>query len=178
VRSVATRTGIVTLQNMTEPLPDVSPFVASEIACSWSPRAGGRPPEPSSIFIGPFEQGEIGPDLFRKACEFGLESLVSKRADRPYRGGPSKHWVKVKRHPRTFAARPDKAYPDARLRSSGIIDAQTEAAKVQRRALLLVGGRTVVAALVAATGGPSLLFARDRTPSSRQHNGCRDRYSN
>ena len=48
------------------------------------------------IFIAPFEQGEIGPDLFMHACKFGLEGLVSKRRDRPYRGGPSKHWVKVK----------------------------------------------------------------------------------
>jgi bifunctional non-homologous end joining protein LigD len=48
------------------------------------------------IFIAPFEQGEIGPDLFRKACEFGLEGLVSKRPDRPYRAGPSPYWVKVK----------------------------------------------------------------------------------
>jgi hypothetical protein len=38
----------------------------------------------------------IGPDLFRKACEFGLEGLVSKRADRPYRGGRCNHWIKVK----------------------------------------------------------------------------------
>jgi hypothetical protein len=45
---------------------------------------------------GSFEQGEIGPDLFRKSCEFGLEGLVSKRADRPYRAGRSKDWVKVK----------------------------------------------------------------------------------
>jgi len=37
---------------------------------------------------------------------------------------------------------------------------------VQRRTLLIVGGRTVMAALAAATGGPNLLFARDRTPSS------------
>lgn len=42
------------------------------------------------------ERGEIGPDLFRAACHMGLEGLVSKRRDRPYRGGPSKHWVKVK----------------------------------------------------------------------------------
>ena len=58
-----------------------------------------RPPD--GIFIAPFEQGEIGPDLFRKACEFGLEGLVSKRKDRPYQAGRSKHWVKVKnrRHP-------------------------------------------------------------------------------
>jgi bifunctional non-homologous end joining protein LigD len=48
------------------------------------------------IFIAPFEQGEIGPDLFRKACEFGLEGLVSKRGDRPYRAGPSPHWIKNK----------------------------------------------------------------------------------
>ena len=33
---------------------------------------------PDGIFISEFEQGEIGPDLFRKACEFGLEGLVSK----------------------------------------------------------------------------------------------------
>jgi ATP-dependent DNA ligase len=34
--------------------------------------------------------------LFRKACEFGLEGLVSKHLDRPYQGGRSKHWIKVK----------------------------------------------------------------------------------
>ena len=48
------------------------------------------------IFIAPFEQGEIGPDLFRAACRMGLEGLVSKRRDRPYRGGRSKDWIKVK----------------------------------------------------------------------------------
>ena len=51
---------------------------------------------PEGIFVAEFEQGEIGPDLFRKACEFGLEGLVSKRADRPYRAGRSPDWVKVK----------------------------------------------------------------------------------
>jgi ATP-dependent DNA ligase len=52
--------------------------------------------QPERIFLSPFEQGEIGPDLFRKACEFGLEGLVSKRRDRPYQAGRSKHCVKVK----------------------------------------------------------------------------------
>jgi ATP-dependent DNA ligase len=33
---------------------------------------------PGGIFVNPFEQAAIGPDLFRKACEFGLEGLVSK----------------------------------------------------------------------------------------------------
>jgi bifunctional non-homologous end joining protein LigD len=53
------------------------------------------------IFVAPFEQGEIGPDLFRAACRLGLEGLVSKRRDRPYQAGRSKHWVKVKnrQHP-------------------------------------------------------------------------------
>ena len=56
---------------------------------------------PDGIFVAPFEQGEIGPDLFRAACDMGLEGLVSKRRDRPYQAGPSKHWVKVKnrKHP-------------------------------------------------------------------------------
>jgi bifunctional non-homologous end joining protein LigD len=47
------------------------------------------------------EQGEIGPDLFRKACEFGFEGLVSKHRDRSYRAGKSPNWVKVKnpKHP-------------------------------------------------------------------------------
>ena len=51
---------------------------------------------PDGIFVSDFEQVEIGPDLFRKACEFGLEGLVSKHRDRPYRGGRQKHWIKVK----------------------------------------------------------------------------------
>jgi bifunctional non-homologous end joining protein LigD len=51
---------------------------------------------PDGIFVSPFEQGEIGPDLFRAACRLGLEGLVSKRRDRPYQAGRSKHWIKVK----------------------------------------------------------------------------------
>jgi bifunctional non-homologous end joining protein LigD len=51
---------------------------------------------PDGIFLSDYERGEIGPDLFRKACEFGFEGLVSKRSDRPYRGGRSPHWIKVK----------------------------------------------------------------------------------
>jgi hypothetical protein len=42
---------------------------------------------PEGVFVAPFEQGEIGPDLFRAACKMGLEGLVSKRRDRAYRGG-------------------------------------------------------------------------------------------
>jgi len=52
---------------------------------------------PEGIFVNPFERGEIGPDLFRAACRMGLEGLVSKRRDRPYQAGRSKHWVKRSR---------------------------------------------------------------------------------
>jgi bifunctional non-homologous end joining protein LigD len=35
---------------------------------------------PDGIFVAPYEQGEIGPDLFRAACTMGLEGLVSTGA--------------------------------------------------------------------------------------------------
>jgi len=56
---------------------------------------------PDGIFTAQFEQGEIGPDLSRAACDMGLEGLVSKRVDRPYRPGKSTNWLKVKnrKHP-------------------------------------------------------------------------------
>ena len=39
------------------------------------------------IFLRDFEQGEIGPDLFRHACLMGLEGMVSKHRESNYRGG-------------------------------------------------------------------------------------------
>jgi ATP-dependent DNA ligase len=53
------------------------------------------------IFLSDFEQGEIGPDLFRHACLMGLEGLVSKHRESIYRGGRYDRWVKVKnrQHP-------------------------------------------------------------------------------
>jgi len=38
--------------------------------------------EVDGIFIAEYEQGEIGADLFRVACNTGLEGIVSKRCDR------------------------------------------------------------------------------------------------
>ena len=53
------------------------------------------------IFLTDFEQGEIGPDLFRHACLMGLEGMVSKHRESTYRGGRFRHWIKVKnrQHP-------------------------------------------------------------------------------
>jgi bifunctional non-homologous end joining protein LigD len=39
---------------------------------------------------------EDGPTVFRHACRFGLEGVVSKRLSAPYRSGPSRDWIKVK----------------------------------------------------------------------------------
>jgi ATP-dependent DNA ligase len=41
--------------------------------------------------------------VFRNACKFGLEGIVAKRRDRPYRSGRSSDWIKVK-NPDTQAA--------------------------------------------------------------------------
>ena len=37
-----------------------------------------------------------GPLVFAHACEMGLEGIVSKRKDSPYRSGRSPHWIKSK----------------------------------------------------------------------------------
>jgi ATP-dependent DNA ligase len=40
--------------------------------------------------------------IFFAACRIGLEGLVSKRRDRPYQAGLSKHWiVKNRKHSAT-----------------------------------------------------------------------------
>jgi bifunctional non-homologous end joining protein LigD len=37
-----------------------------------------------------------GAEIFRNACDMGLEGLVAKRADAPYRSGRQKSWIKLK----------------------------------------------------------------------------------
>jgi bifunctional non-homologous end joining protein LigD len=39
---------------------------------------------------------ENGPLVFAHACKLGLEGIVSKRRDSPYRSGSSPHWIKSK----------------------------------------------------------------------------------
>jgi bifunctional non-homologous end joining protein LigD len=39
--------------------------------------------------------GEEGAVVVGKACELGLEGIVSKREGSLYRGGPSRNWVKT-----------------------------------------------------------------------------------
>ena len=37
-----------------------------------------------------------GAAMYRHACVLGLEGIVSKRRDAPYRSGRSPDWIKVK----------------------------------------------------------------------------------
>ena len=47
-------------------------------------------------------EGDDG-KLFDAVCKLGLEGIVSKRLDAPYRSGPSKSWIKLK-NPKAPAA--------------------------------------------------------------------------
>ena len=60
------------------------------VAASWLP--GARAP---------------GPEGHLAVCRMGLEGIVSKRTDAPYRSGPSKVWLKSK-NPATEAVRPER----------------------------------------------------------------------
>ena len=48
-----------------------------------------------------------GPTVFDHVCRMGLEGIVSKRTDAPYRSGPSKTWVKAK-NPASDAVRRER----------------------------------------------------------------------
>jgi ATP-dependent DNA ligase len=37
-----------------------------------------------------------GPEVYQAACRMGLEGIVSKRINAPYRSGKVKTWLKVK----------------------------------------------------------------------------------
>jgi bifunctional non-homologous end joining protein LigD len=37
-----------------------------------------------------------GAVVFAKACELGIEGIVSKRAGRFYKSGPGRNWLKTK----------------------------------------------------------------------------------
>ena len=54
--------------------------------------------------------------VFDHACRMGLEGIMSKRLNSPYRGGPSKVWLKSK-NPQCEAVRrereEDRGWPEA-----------------------------------------------------------------
>jgi bifunctional non-homologous end joining protein LigD len=51
---------------------------------------------PSKISYAEFVELEDGETVFRHACELGMEGIVSKRRDAPYRSGRQETWIKLK----------------------------------------------------------------------------------
>lgn len=49
---------------------------------------------PPLVYLEPFEVD--GAELFEHACKLGLEGIVSKKRDAPYRSGEQPDWIKVK----------------------------------------------------------------------------------
>jgi bifunctional non-homologous end joining protein LigD len=54
------------------------------------------PPQTAGTIRYSDHQHGHGPAFFAQACNYGLEGIVSKRADRPYRAGRSGDWLKIK----------------------------------------------------------------------------------
>jgi hypothetical protein len=65
---------------------------------------------PEGIFISEFERGEIGPDLFRQACKFGLEGLGLEAQ------GPA-----VPRRPATALDQGEKSQTSGNAKSPGVV---------------------------------------------------------
>src|SRR5262249_25453881 len=64
----------------------------------WSSAAygGGFARDVIGITKKPFVSKGDGETVFRHACKLGLEGIVSKRKDSPYRSGRSSDWLKMK----------------------------------------------------------------------------------
>jgi bifunctional non-homologous end joining protein LigD len=54
------------------------------------------PPEMPTIAYAEFFDGQDGETVYRHACKLGLEGIVSKRRDSPYRSGRQESWIKLK----------------------------------------------------------------------------------
>ena len=50
------------------------------------------------VHFNPHRNGEHGEELYREACRKGLEGVIAKRADSPYRATRSRDWLKLKCH--------------------------------------------------------------------------------
>ncbi len=58
--------------------------------------AGLAPPDAAGLLRYSDHQVGRGPEFYRLAAGFGLEGIVAKRRDRPYRPGRSTDWLKIK----------------------------------------------------------------------------------
>ena len=83
-------------------------------SCSTATTCGGKPLIERKAALGKLlrrsrdgiqyvEHAEARREMFAAVCDLGLEGIVSKKLDAPYRSGPSKAWIKVK-NPKSPAA--------------------------------------------------------------------------
>ena len=80
------------------------------------PGEGAPGPVASATIRGvEFLEGD-GATIFAHACRLGLEGIVCRRADSPYRAGPSKTWLKVKNRAHPSIARVKDAIELGRFR--------------------------------------------------------------
>ena len=56
-----------------------------------------------------------GAEMFKAVWKLGLEGIVSKKLDAPYRSGKSKAWIKVKDPNAPAATRAQMAHSDTAL---------------------------------------------------------------
>ncbi|AKJ29816.1 DNA ligase D [Caldimonas brevitalea] len=54
------------------------------------------PAQPGLSRSKPLDPGYVGQAVLQAACQLGLEGLIGKRLDAPYRSGRSPHWIKLK----------------------------------------------------------------------------------
>jgi ATP-dependent DNA ligase len=51
---------------------------------------------PEALWCSSDVEGRYGPALFRHACTIGVEGILAKRHDMPYRSGRFQWWRKIK----------------------------------------------------------------------------------
>jgi bifunctional non-homologous end joining protein LigD len=51
------------------------------------------------------EPQDDGVEMFKAVCKLGLEGIVSKKLNAPYKSGPSKAWLKIKNQKAPAATR-------------------------------------------------------------------------
>jgi hypothetical protein len=59
----------------------------------------------------------FGVEMFKAICKLGLEGIVSKKLNAPYKSGPSKAWLKIKNPEAPAATRAIEALFEPRIYS-------------------------------------------------------------
>ena len=70
--------------------------ICGRAACSTARRCSRRSPTGTACCASATTSSAQAEDMRRNACRMGLEGIICKRADAPYRGGRGRDWLKVK----------------------------------------------------------------------------------